>query len=402
MIGRRLVFFLFVSAFLYFFIGGIFSYYLINSFEFKHVDLTYSIDSWATAGYCLAALVLFILAYFTVSKIRFSFSENMQNREHVAGSIELVSVFIVFLIGAFGFVLLMVEYGGQIPAFSEGADEFRTQISSGLPQLLYFQLVSAVLISYALMERTNSQVNKRALCVIIMTGLGLIFLGSSRSMFLTPIIVIGLDLWRRKKIGGINMAAGVLLCGLVAFVVGLFRMGSSDQQGMYMLRFIVDFAPEYREFGKLLAYVPEQSPYLNGQMFINAILIIFPGKILAIFGMSKAQYWQPFGMYIKDLFNYQFAGGGLRAGLIAEFYANFGAIGILGGFFGLGTAAAWLDRRIGLSGDVARMFFLIAGFSVATSVLFTFDAVIYKLFSLGLGWVVFMVFTSTFKTLARK
>jgi len=48
------------------------------------------------------------------------------------------------------------------------------------------------------------------------------------------------------------------------------------------------------------------------------------------------------------------------------------------------------------------MFYLITGFSVATSVIFTFDAVIYKVFSLGLGWVVFWILASVFKTLAKK
>ena len=217
----------------------------------------------------------------------------------------LLSVSTVFMIGLLGFGLIIADYGGRIPAFYEGSDEFRTALSSGLPQVLYFQLMVAVLISYTLMERMASRVNKKALLAIIVAGLGLIFLGSSRSMFLTPIIVIGLDLWRKRKISGVKIAVGVLLCGLISFVVGLFRMGTTGQQGLFILRFISDFAPEYREFGKLLEYVPEQSPYLNGQMFINAVLIIFPGKVLAIFGMSKAEYWQPFGMYVKDLFNYQ-------------------------------------------------------------------------------------------------
>ena len=63
---------------------------------------------------------------------------------------------------------------------------------------------------------------------------------------------------------------------------------------------------------------------------------------------------------------------------------------------------SWLDRKIRFSNDVMRMFYLITGFSVATSVIFTFDAVIYKVFSLGLGWVVFWILASVFKTLAKK
>ena len=74
MIQRRLIFILFVVTFLYFFVGGIFSYNWVNSFEFKFADITYLINVWATAGYSLLALFVFVLAYFTMSKVRFSFA----------------------------------------------------------------------------------------------------------------------------------------------------------------------------------------------------------------------------------------------------------------------------------------------------------------------------------------
>ncbi|RKX28699.1 MAG: hypothetical protein DRP47_03625 [Candidatus Zixiibacteriota bacterium] len=400
MINHRVVFWLFVSAFLYFFVGGLFSYLMINNFDFKYADITYSIDLWTASGYSLMALVTFVLAYFTLSKIRFSFGSKRIIKTYVAGSVEFAAFFVVFIVGLFGFVLMMFQYGGRIPALVEGSDEFRTQISSGLPQVLYFQMVSAISIGYALIWHMTKRIYKNALVVLIAIGLTIIFLGASRSMFLTPIIVIGLDLWRRGTIGGARMFSGVIICGLAAFVIGLYRMGSTDQQGLYILRFITDFSPEFREFGKLLDYVPDKAPYLNGQMFINAVLILFPGKLLALAGMSKAQYWQPFGMFMKDLFNYQFAGGGLRAGLIAEFFANFGAIGIVFGFFSLGGVASWLDKKISNSDDVIRMFYLITGFSVATSILFTFDAVIYKIISLMFGWLLFWILSSVLSSLS--
>jgi hypothetical protein len=229
----------------------------------------------------------------------------------------------------------------------------------------------------------------------------MIFLGASRSMFLTPVIIMLVDLWRRGRITTGRLIAGGIAGGVILFAVGLLRMDTELEQGVYLLRLVADFAPEFREFAKLVEVMPDSAPFLHGQMFANAVLIILPGKLLGILGLSKAEYWLPFGEYLKNLFNYDFAGGGLRAGLIAEFYANFGFAGILAGFYGLGLTIRSIEKRLARADAVRRLFWLAVGLSVASSLLFTFDAVIYKLAAFVFGWGLYGVLKGCLGTISR-
>ena len=338
----------------------------------------------------MAALAAFVVAYATFSQVRFGTGKpapvTKKDPHGNVTSTHTWAVTAVFAVGCAGLMMMIAEYGGRIPAFSAHADDFRTNLSSGLPQLCYFQLVVAALIAYALSVHAVANRRRTYLRLICVASLGLIFMGASRSMFLTPIMIMLLDLWRRGRIRTGRLILGGLTCGLILFAVGLLRMDTELEQGVYLLRFAADFAPEFREFAKLLEIMPDGAPFLHGQMFANAALIVLPGKVLGLVGLSKAEYWLPFGEYLKDLFNYQFAGGGLRAGLIAEFYANFGFPGILVGFYGLGLTVRLVESGVHAAGAVRRLFYLAVGLSVASSLLFTFDAVIYKLVAFAIGW----------------
>jgi len=306
-------------------------------------------------------------------------------------NIHLMSVTALLVVGVVGLVAMIGQYGGRIPAFAEHADEFRTNISSGLPQIFYFQLLVSSLLAFAMLRYRCTAWQRRWLMLIVVGALTGIYLGGSRSMLFTPILVIMIDLWRRQRVNwwqiGLGMAAA--LGGI--FILGLLRMDSNLERGIYLVRFVADFAPEFREFSKLLTYIPEQTGFLNGQMFVNTALILTPGSLLDLVGMTKADHWLPFGQFLKDLFNYQFAGGGLRAGLIAEYYANFGLTGIIVGFYGLGGLVRYVDSRLSCETPERKVMTLLIALSLGSGVLFTFDAVVYKLAAFGIGWGLYCV-----------
>ncbi len=403
MIRKRFIFFLFLAAYLYFFVGGIISYRLANYFTFTHYDFNYQINLTQAGFYALLALLSFVLAYVTFSYLRIRpHQAELDERKEVSPptAYQVAALMAVFFIGCVGLVLMMKQYGWQIPIFTEGSDEFRTKIESGLPQILYFQLMVSTLIAYALLSGSPHSRFSLILKLVIALSLFFIFLGASRSMLFTPVVIILLDLWRKKLVRFRWIAFGTIFSGLAIFLIGLFRMGTQAERGIYLLRFVNDFAPEFREFAKLLQYIPDKAGYLNGQMFLNTIFILLPGKILSLLGMSKAEHWLPFGQYLKDLFQYRFQGGGLRAGLIAEYYANFGLVGVIAGFYLLGVLIRYFDAKIHVPSPVWNVFYLTMGLSVATSVLFTFDAVVYKIVSLSIGWILYYGFSESFRTIS--
>lgn len=393
MLRRNVTLLVFAIVYGYFLLGGLGSYWLANHVDIPGYDFDYGVDMIQPIVYAILALCCLLAAYWTVTLIPRRRKPLMIHSSHESdtslGSIDLASVSALFAMGTLGLLMMIGQYGGRIPAFVENADEFRTNLTSGLPQVLYFELILSTLVAYSMLLRPGLRRQRRYLKLIICLSLFFIYLGASRSMLVTPVLVIMLDSWRRGRLKWWHTGLGLLAIGAVVFLVGLFRMDAGIERDIYLLRFVADFAPEFREFAKLLTYMPDHVGYLHGQMFANGVLILVPGKVAEVLGVSKAEYWLPFGEYLKNLFNYEFVGGGLRAGLIAEYYANFGVFGIVAGFYFMGLLLRYLEDHLRGAGPTARVFTLAIALSLATSVLFTFDAVVYKIVSLGVGWVLY-------------
>ena len=384
---------LFGATYAYFLIGGIFSYLVAGSTEFTFHDLGYDISLVKSAVYALIGLAAFILAYATFAHVSF-FKRGGDlpggDSLYTVTPSHLVALAGIFVIGLLGFALMMSQYGGQIPLLVKGSDEFRiARLSSGLPQILYMHLVASALLAYAMMQKAMSTGRKRFLMLVLLVSLFLVLLGASRFMFLSPIVVIFLHMWLKGRVRTHWLLLVILAGGVAAFLIGLYRMGDSAERQLYLLRFATDFAPEFREFARLMDYIPERIEYLNGQMFTNAVYIVMPGKLLDLFGLSKMESWLPFGQFVKDLFRMDFAGGGVRAGLIAEYYANFGLTGIIVGFYAMGAAVRFLENKIFHPSPCTAQLYMIIAFSVATGMLFTFDAIIYKIVGFIVAWAVF-------------
>jgi oligosaccharide repeat unit polymerase len=390
---NRIALALFLAFYGYYLIGGILTYKLANYFSFAHYDFDYQIDLFRASLYALAALGAFVLAYATLSQIRLRKPLAPHPRESQGElrveTVHVVACLAVFVIGLLGAFLMFREYGWRIPSLTSGSDEWRTQISSGLPQILYFHLVGAVLIAYSLRGAATKSLHRLLFMGVMILSLFIIYLGASRSMLVTPILVILIDQWCRQKLKTIWLFTGTLAAGLVVFITGLLRMGTDGEQAIYLLRFVADVAPELREFAKLLDYIPDRADFLHGQMFVNGVVIMVPGKLIALLGGAKELLWQPFGEYLKNLYGYAFAGGGLRAGLIAEYYANFGLFGIILGFYAMGLLVRFVDVKIMYVRGTTRLFFLVLALSLATSTLFTFDGVVYKLVAFSAAWIVY-------------
>ncbi len=392
MIRQRPIFAIFIFFYLYFFLGGTLSYRLANYFWFAYYDFNYQVDFTLPIIYAAIGLLSFLLAYFTFEKVSFSFTgasmiSSKQNRIH--NITHLLSLGFLFFIGTIGFLLIVAQYGGKIPLLSDNSDEFRTKITSGLPQVLYFQLVLSAVLAYTMISRAISRAIRNMALLIMAVSLGLILMGGSRSMFLTPVLVILIDIWRRKALRIRYIILFSTAAMLVWFMVGIMRLGIELGWENMVLRMATDFAPEFREFAKLMQFIPDKVGYLNGQMFSNALYIFVPGGILEPMGVIKSIDWVPFGEFLKNLFGYEFAGGGLRAGLIAEFFANFGLPGIIGGFYILGIFIKYFDSKLRRASREKGIFYLLIGLSLGSSVLFTFDAVTYKILSLLFGWIIF-------------
>ncbi|MEK7775554.1 MAG: hypothetical protein AAB305_06695, partial [Candidatus Zixiibacteriota bacterium] len=200
----RIAMVLFLVFFAYFFIGGIITYKLANVVSFAHYDFDYQIDLFRASLYAIAALGGFLLAYATLSYVRLERKERHTPRKSDetlrVGNSQVIASIAVFLVGFVGALLMFREYGWRIPSFTVGSDEWRTQISSGLPQILYFHLVGAVLISYALRNSATDKFQRRLFMGIMLVSLFIIYLGASRSMLVTPILVILIDQWCLKKL----------------------------------------------------------------------------------------------------------------------------------------------------------------------------------------------------------
>jgi hypothetical protein len=390
---EHILFSLFVATYAYFLVGGILSYAIAGSTEFTFHDLGYDIGLVKPAVYALVGLASFILAYATFARVSFFKSKgdarSVESSYAVTQS-HLVALAGTFVVGLIGFGLMIWQYDGQMPMLVKGSDEFRvTRLSSGLPQILYMHLVASALLAYAMIQRAMPAGRKRFLIFVLLASLFLILLGASRFMFLSPVVVIFLHMWLKGKVRTRWLVLVILGGGVAAFLIGLFRMGDNAERQLYLLRFVTDFAPEFREFARLMDYIPERIDYLNGQMFANAVYIVMPGKLLSLFGLSKIESWLPFGQFVKDLFRMEFAGGGVRAGLIAEYYANFGLAGIIVGFYAMGAALRYLEKKIFHPSPCTAQLYLIVAFSVATGMLLTFDAIVYKIVGFLVAWAVF-------------
>jgi oligosaccharide repeat unit polymerase len=124
------------------------------------------------------------------------------------------------------------------------------------------------------------------------------------------------------------------------------RAGGVSQARIGVTAFLSEIGSTYRPYYGIVAMMQSgQQEYLHGRSYLTALGTLLPN-------LGAVDKVRPEGYYRTNTwFNYRLSpvddanGVGIGCSMIAEHYANFGYVGVLGAFAVIGGAIVWLETQ---------------------------------------------------------
>jgi hypothetical protein len=213
---------------------------------------------------------------------------------------------------------------GYVPLFRSGIDIDRASYSRVVgeyPLKLSTLWLVAGIISSMLMNIKNNKILYAGITAICLFGLSIY--GQRNYMFVTLCSAVLLRL-KFKRINACYYVFGALLIlGLILY--GEIRAGRWTEKVTLSESIIMNVAKEWREYSIVVNDVKASGHYYGGNIFIGAIVPIFPKQVWAAFGIDKEYVVRHY--YAGHVFGEQFGDPiGIRIGTIGEAYAGYGLI----------------------------------------------------------------------------
>jgi hypothetical protein len=180
----------------------------------------------------------------------------------------------------------------------------------------------------------NLKINKLFNVIPILKLSFVLLYSGSRMTMLWPIIMFVAFYYIYRKIKLKHIIYMLILFPIIVFLMVSykyiltfgFNMGFTKQ--LIALRFATDFAPEYREFARLVKLIPAKYDYIGVSKIIdNMFLTIIPNELLRLFSFDKGIYYNPIGNINREML-FHSGSLGIRTSLYGDMFVSSGIIGI--------------------------------------------------------------------------
>lgn len=319
----------FISAFLFWLTGGIFST-IIRLSDFSEIYTGFNVDYgdyWKIFPDYILFIFIFILSLILIRNRKLS--NNYINKKR--GIAFIISVYTTFLLAISYFIITgsNIFSGDYYSRFTQNVN----LLMNILPRVLC--IISIDLISDNNLIKFKK--NKLYIILILISALLISLSGSRSALFYTGMALI--SYWfitydnESKDIPGnvlIWRIGKLLLLFALIYILGQFFnilrwLGTDITLAKSVVAVLGDFFPEYRTHARAFDYMygnPAYPAYTFGlsDWLLNLATYIFPGPIFSIFGLDRST---EFNSLWKNFFEPIFWQGndalfGLRTGLVGE------------------------------------------------------------------------------------
>lgn len=278
----------------------------------------------------LSAMLMFYLGYGLWGKVAWS-RMNFPSRvpKYSNHSNRIIGVYqIVYLIGLSATILYLFK--NRFYLFSGSLNDGRISSLSGNGMLVYLGklLWLGVYICFEEYLRTNK--NRKVIFGMIICASILSAFSGFRSAVMDALIVLIVMRNKKKEINKEILIIGISLLIIFAMIYGILR-GSTDETSV-----LSSLYSELRigsiNFNYIYNTFPQKVNYQYGYTYLINFIMLKPGED------------PDFTIWLKNVLNLQFQGGGVTPTLIGELYINFGMVGIFIGMLVFGFLMRYMQE----------------------------------------------------------
>lgn len=372
----------------YIVIGGSISLKLFNYFHYKGYysyieNKYYFVDTNKGLEIIVAFTVIMVIVYWLYSKMKF-------NSDVYSDDLNLLKKFsnITLIVGVLGVLLRLKETGLVLLMGNEG--ELTKSEGSGISILLLMQLSNSVLFDYMIIYYSDKK--KGRVFMAILKCLILLLFGS-RNIVITIILTILIHRYTNSiiKFSKMKIIIIAIVVGVSSFAYKSLLTVTEYSKESLILRLTTDFAPEYREYLKIVTNVPDYAPYISYTPIIESFAYIIPEEVFSAVGASKSDYYLQTVNYVKYVINSNYQGG-IRSGIYSEVYLMNGIYSILIFAVVVGIVLAFIDKRVyniksnNKESMPSNIITIYIGGTICLIQLFGVTVIVYKLFTMFLFW----------------
>ena len=313
-----------------------FLFYWLGNFDF--LDM-YSVVPEYIWNYYILGIIAFYLGAIAANM----FFENSMRAIHRKPNIEKMtekSYCLMLLLFAFCFSAKMYMYWvNGIPMLSSNIDAVREGASEGFGLLKVFTTMLVIIPVFFFYDFMVGKRKSSISIIVIGACFILAILDGSRLLvlqMLVPMALIYILKLRRISLKSVLALAslGILFVGLNKFIRNVLsdpgyltyiaQSRSTGLLGNIMISGFDSLRVGIDGLSNVIALIPSASSYTYGEMMLNSILSVLPGKQVTV------------GYYAAELLGKEFDGIGLATTLLGSLYIDGGAVGIFLGMLFVG------------------------------------------------------------------
>lgn len=293
----------------------------------------YSVEKYLNKSQ-LVLISISVLIYILAIFIGKTF-ENKKERKDIINKLEKNSKYIKYI----SYFLIMVSFIGyciffiknKALLFGGDLENGRILALTGNGIIIQMMNLSTIGICMLLELALNKKYSlKKVVCFLIAFSLFTVMRGF-RSAIVAPIVICLLMFNKKNKISNKTIIkAGVILL-LGVSILRIFRTLASSSDVDVIASIMTTFRNGSINLEDILQRFGKSIPFQYGYTYLINLKMLLPGPDV------------DFTLWLKEIMNKNFAGGGITPTIIGEFYMNFGFTGVYIGTFLIGLFVNKLD-----------------------------------------------------------
>ena len=281
------------------------------------------------AVYCGSILIL-LIGYTIGKKINFKAVKKRKIKNIKARTTTIIS-FIYFLSFCVGLYYL---FKNRALLFGVNINDGRVEAQSGNGLLLYFTQLQIMLVPLIYIMHKQGKVSRaKFIIVACLTSIELIMIGFRTPLFTMIVTLVLLKI----KLNELKLNQTIAILIFLSFVLllwGVFRENSSLLLSGIANTLEVRLKVPSDNLNRVFSYFPRVKPFQHGYAQAIDLLMLLPGP------------QEDFTLWLKNILNMNFSGGGVSIPMQGSFYIDFGYSGMFIGMFAIGIIKGIIDDRI--------------------------------------------------------
>lgn len=217
--------------------------------------------------------------------------------------------------------------------FGGNMESGRIVAQSGNGLLLQMMNLSSIALCLLFEMVLNNKYNKLYFIILCCIFLPLTLVSGFRSSLIKPVLIMFLMYNKVHKIDNLKTIKFGICALLAIILLGVARSLLSSENSNVFSSLISTFNVGSNNFHLVYSMFGTSIDYQYGYSYLINIKMLLPGPDL------------DFTLWLKEILNISFEGGGLTPTIVGEFYLNFGIIGAYIGMFLIGIVMVLLEEK---------------------------------------------------------